>query len=89
MPKETSEQQATGKQLQSVKDWLHSLKLAKYIDLFQRNQIDSLQYVARLNQNDLHLIGITNGQHIKKLLNAIAALRSTASIGSSGEGYLV
>lgn len=76
-------------QQQSVDEWLSSIKMAKYKENFQRHQISSLQYVARLSQADLNLIGIENSQHLKKILNAIMSLRSSASIGSSGEGYLV
>lgn len=75
--------------MQTVDDWLNSIKMSRYQENFQRHQINSLQYVARLSQADLNLIGIQNGQHVKKILNAIMSLRSTTSIGPSGEGYLV
>lgn len=73
----------------SVEDWLNSIKMSRYRENFQRHQINSLQYVARLSQADLNLIGIQNGQHLKKILTAITSLRSTTSIGACGEGYLV
>lgn len=73
----------------SLDEWLDSIKMSKYKENFAANQINSLQYAARLGQADLNLIGITNGQHVRRLLSAIASLRSSASIGASGEGYLV
>lgn len=76
-------------QQQSVDDWLDSIKMSKYKENFRINQINTLQSVARLNQVNLNLIGVSNGSHLRKLLNAIGSLRSSASIGASGEGYLV
>lgn len=63
--------------------------MSRYKENFQRHQINSIQYAARLSQAELNLIGIQNNQHVKKILNAIASLRSSSSIGASGEGYLV
>lgn len=73
----------------TVDEWLSSIKMSRYKENFQKHQINSLQYVARLSQADLNLIGIQNGQHLKRILNAIVSLRSASSIGASGEGYLV
>jgi len=83
-----SNQNAPNK-LQSVDEWLDSIKMSRYKENFQRHQINTLQYVARLGRTDLELIGIQNGQHLKKMVQAIMSLRSASSIGASGEGYLV
>lgn len=74
---------------QSLDDWLDSIKMSRYKENFKRHQLNTLHYVARLNQDDLSLIGIQNSQHLRRLMGAIAALRSTTSIGQSAEGYLV
>jgi hypothetical protein len=58
--------------------WLRSLGLAKYEALFRENDIDETVLLT-LTAEDLKELGVTSFGHRRKLLDAIAALRSDAS----------
>ena len=58
--------------------WLRSLGLGKYETLFRENDIDET-VLPNLTAEDLKELGIASLGHRRKLLDAIAALRSDAS----------
>src|SRR6516162_6999880 len=58
--------------------WLRSLGLGKYETLFRENNIDET-VLPNLTAEDLKELGIASLGHRRKLLEAIAALRSDAS----------
>jgi class 3 adenylate cyclase len=57
--------------------WLRSLGLAKYEAVFRENEIDET-VLPNLTAEDLKELGVTALGHRRKLLDAIAALRSDA-----------
>jgi hypothetical protein len=58
--------------------WLRSLGLGKYEALFRENDIDDTVLLT-LTAEDLKELGVTSFGHRRKLLDAIAALRTDAS----------
>ena len=58
--------------------WLRSLGLGKYEAVFRENEIDET-VLPILTAEDLKELGVTALGHRRKLLDAIAALRSDAS----------
>ena len=58
--------------------WLRSLGLAKYEAIFRENDIDET-VLPSLTAEDLKELGVASLGHRRKLLDAIAALRSDAS----------
>ena len=58
--------------------WLRSLGLGKYEAVFRENEIDET-VLPNLTAEDLKELGVTALGHRRKLLDAIAALRSDAS----------
>ena len=58
--------------------WLRSLGLGKYEAAFRENEIDET-VLPNLTAEDLKELGVTALGHRRKLLDAIAALRSDAS----------
>ena len=58
--------------------WLRSLGLGKYEALFRENDIDEM-VLPNLTAEDLKELGVASLGHRRKLLDAIAALRSNAS----------
>ena len=61
--------------------WLHGLGLGQYEQAFRQNAID-LEVLPRLTADDLKELGVIAVGHRRKLLDAIAALRESASPGS-------
>jgi hypothetical protein len=59
--------------------WLRSLGLGKYEAVFRENEIDET-VLPNLTAEDLKELGIAALGHRRKLLDAIAALRSDASV---------
>ncbi len=59
----------------NLRDWLDGLGLGRYADAFEENELD-LDLVADLSDADLIDLGVSAMGHRKKLLRAIAALRS-------------
>jgi class 3 adenylate cyclase/predicted ATPase len=70
----------------NVTDWLRSLGLEQYAEVFRDNDLDGV-VLPEVNAEDLIAIGITSIGHRRKLLAAIAALKSevapTAGAGAS------
>ena len=62
------------KHLSDVGAWLERQGLGQYADLFEENDID-LEVLVDLNEDDLRELSVSFG-HRKRLLKAIAALRS-------------
>ena len=58
--------------------WLRSLGLGKYEAAFRENEIDET-VLPNLTAEDLKELGVTALGHRRKLLDAIAALRTDAS----------
>ena len=58
-----------------VGDWLRGLGLERYEQAFRDNDIDA-DVLSELTADDLTGLGITSVGHRRKLLAAIAALRS-------------
>ena len=58
--------------------WLRSLGLGKYEAIFRQNDIDET-VLPNLTAEDLKELGVASLGHRRKLLDAIAALRSGAS----------
>ena len=61
-----------------VADWLRGLGLEQYASAFRDNAIDA-EVLQSLTAEDLREIGVTLVGHRRRLLDAIAALRSEAS----------
>ena len=64
--------------------WLRSLGLGKYEALFRENDIDDT-VVLTLTAEDLKELGVTSFGHRRKLLDAVAALRSDAGTKAADE----
>jgi class 3 adenylate cyclase/predicted ATPase len=62
-----------------VADWLRGLGLHQYISAFRDNAIDA-ELLSSLTAEDLKDIGVTLVGHRRRLLDAIAALRSEPSL---------
>jgi class 3 adenylate cyclase/tetratricopeptide (TPR) repeat protein len=60
-----------------VADWLRTLELEQYEAAFRANDVDA-KLLPTLTADDLKEIGIASFGHRRRLLEAIAALRSTA-----------
>src|SRR3954453_18623513 len=61
-----------------VRDWLRSLGLERYEAAFRENAVDA-EVLPTLTADDLKEIGIVPIGHRRRLLDAIAALRSQAT----------
>src|SRR5271155_1425704 len=59
-------------------DWLRSLGLEKYEAAFRENEIDET-VLPNLTAEDLKELGVASLGHRRKLLDAVAALRTDAS----------
>lgn len=71
-------------QFTSVEEWLNSIKMARYLENFERVGINSIEKVARLSLKDLTAIGVMLAGHQKKIMNSIQTMRAQMS-----EGFLV
>ena len=65
-----------------VSTWLRDLGLEDYVQAFQANDID-VEVLPRLTADDLTAIGITSVGHRRRLLDAIAALKSGTAPASA------
>jgi class 3 adenylate cyclase len=61
--------------MQQIADWLKQLGMQEYIQQFAENDID-FSILGELTDQDLEKIGVTSLGHRRKLLHAIADLRS-------------
>jgi len=59
--------------MRSTSEWLHSLGLDQYVQLFADNDID-LELIPSLSEQDLEKLGVASMGHRKKLLKAISEL---------------
>merc|ERR1712061_948383 len=82
-----------------VEQWLFSIELSQYLDIFINNGFDSLTFIKNIqSKSDLNDIGITKIGHQIQLMEAIRQLKlgegelqleGTKSICEDGkEGYL-
>jgi class 3 adenylate cyclase/tetratricopeptide (TPR) repeat protein len=65
----------------NVTDWLRDLGLEQYVSAFRDNAIDA-EVLQSLTAEDLKEIGVTLVGHRRRLLDAIAALRSKANLAT-------
>lgn len=75
-------------QFTTVSDWLSSIKMARYLENFERAGITSMEAVVRLTVQELTALGITLVGHQKKIMNSVQAMRAQISANLS-EGFLV
>ncbi len=66
-----------------LREWLDDLGLGRYADAFEENELD-LDLVADLSDADLVDLGVSAMGHRKKLLRAIADLRSATALTQDG-----
>ncbi|KAG1684092.1 Ephrin type-A receptor 5 [Nymphon striatum] len=71
-------------QFTSVEEWLNSIKMARYLENFERAGITTIDKVPKLSSKDLNSIGICLAGHQKKIMNSIQTMRAQMS-----EGFLV
>jgi ephrin-B len=75
-------------QFESVAEWLGSIKMSRYLENFEREEISTMEAVLRLTVKDLTALGITLVGHQKKIMNSIQVMRARISANLS-EGFLV
>jgi class 3 adenylate cyclase/tetratricopeptide (TPR) repeat protein len=63
--------------MQSISEWLHSVGLDQYTQIFADNDID-LGLISSLSEQDLEKLGVSSLGHRKRLLKVIAELREGA-----------
>lgn len=73
---------------QTVDEWLTSIKMSRYTELFLQCGVDSMEQVAKLSLQQLIDIGVTLVGHQKKIMNSIHNMRAQLSVNMS-EGFLV
>src|SRR5271166_708864 len=77
-----------------IAEWLRALGLAQYEPAFRENDVDG-EILTELTADDLISIGVTSVGHRRKLLAAIAALRTSdvatraGPPGAAGSGSLL
>ena len=67
------------KQMQSISEWLQSLGLDQYAEVFADNDIDQ-ELIPDLSDQDLKDIGVSSLGHRKKLLKAIAQFGGATTV---------
>lgn len=75
-------------QFSSVEEWLSSVKMARYLENFDRAGITTMDAVARLTVKELATLGITLVGHQKKIMNSVQTMRAQMNANMS-EGFLV
>src|SRR5512145_541796 len=68
--------------MQSTSEWLHSLGLDQYAQVFAENDID-LGLITSLSEGDLEKLGVASMGHRKKLLKAISELGNAVAVKPS------
>jgi class 3 adenylate cyclase len=68
-----------GKQVATITEWLASLGLPEYAQLFADNSIDDVSILRDLTDQDLKDVGVPLG-HRRKMLRAIAELSGAAPV---------
>jgi hypothetical protein len=74
-----------GKQVATITEWLASLGLPEYAQLFADNSIDDVSILRDLTDQDLKDVGVPLG-HRRKMLRAIAELSSAVPAGPQPSG---
>ena len=67
----------------NVAEWLKGLGLEQYMPAFARNDIDA-EVLPELTSDDLICIGVSSIGHRRKLLAAVAQLRSNSPLCANG-----
>lgn len=63
-------------QVNSVEEWLESLKMNRYKDSFTEAGYVRLEDIAMLSQSDLPRLGVTLVGHQKKIMKGIHSIRA-------------
>lgn len=69
---------------ESVEEWLESIKMGRYSELFRSAGVVTLDAILRLTIQDLAVIGVTLIGHQRKIINSVTAIRRHL-----GQGFLV
>ena len=69
---------------ESVEEWLESIKMGRYGELFRSAGVTTLDALLRLTVQDLAVIGVTLVGHQRKIMNSIHAIRTHLA-----QGFLV
>lgn len=74
-------------QCKSVEEWLGSVKMERYIPMFQQNGITSVNQLVHLTEPDLREMGITLAGHLHRLTQSIESgymeLKRASSVTAS------
>src|SRR5262249_1382567 len=73
--------------MQQIAEWLEKLGMSEYVNCFAENRID-LAVLPDLTDQDLKDLGVVLGDR-RKILRAIASLKSAETVGSSLESESV
>jgi len=69
---------------ESVEEWLESIKMGRYSEVFRSAGVVSLDSILRLTVQDLAAIGVTLIGHQRKIISSITAIRRHLA-----QGFLV
>ena len=69
---------------ESVEEWLESMKMGRYSELFRNAGVTTLDAILRLTIQDLGAIGVQLMGHQRKIINSIQAIRTHLA-----QGFLV
>lgn len=61
--------------LKFINEWLISIKMDNYLELFQAANIDNLDKVAKLEEKDLIEMGVKLIGHRNKMIKSIKAMK--------------
>ncbi|KAL2099923.1 hypothetical protein ACEWY4_004317 [Coilia grayii] len=59
----------------SVGEWLETIKMGRYSELFMESGYTSMEVVAQMTLDDLRRVGVNLAGHQKKILNSIQEMR--------------
>ncbi|KAK7895425.1 hypothetical protein WMY93_020750 [Mugilogobius chulae] len=68
---------------QTVSDWLDSIKMGRYTELFEEGGYSSLETVAHMTSEDLRRVGVNLAGHQKKIITSIQEMRVHMNSASS------
>ncbi|GAA6231139.1 ephrin type-A receptor 5 [Lates japonicus] len=60
---------------QTVGEWLDSIKMGRYTELFMEGGYSSLETVAQMTSEDLRRVGVNLAGHQKKIITSIQEMR--------------
>ena len=75
--------------LESVEEWLTSIKMERYIDHFLQAGFTTMEQVAQITLKDLLTLGITLVGHQKKIMNSVQTFRALFFGSQMSDGYMV